>query len=68
MTEFEPQISGLEATTLPTEPQPLPKRVNYYYIQDDLYKILNQHAFRCNGFNCLVVDKLLKNRFVISNL
>ena len=52
MTGFEPQTSGLEATTLPTEPQPLPQKLIFTF----------QHLFpkQCD----VVVMELFMNNWI----
>ena len=47
MTGFEPRVSGLEATALPTEPKPLPENLRVF---GNFYRILTvnfEHTVNC---------------------
>ena len=48
MTGFEPRISVLEATALPTEPQPLPM-CNFYFLLTVYRKDENEEKRDCNS-------------------
>ena len=57
-TGFEPRTSGYEATTLPTEPQPLPNlscaSVIAYVLYSSYFQLLNQTDSICKHV-CLVL-------------
>ena len=41
MTEFELRVSGVEATALPTEPQPLPNSANFYLLPTTVWRLFS---------------------------